>query len=93
MCFVFTAEAQQIAYEVEKKYIWWRPTYCDACAEHLLDLRTRNQSCQAQWDADRQVLRENKAFLSEWLSVLRDMSALGNGNPSMETHLAKLLYA
>lgn len=91
--FVFTAQAQQIAYEVKKKYVWWLPAYCDACASRLLDLQAGNRSFQAQWNVTRQVLKEDKAFISDWLSVLRDMSVLGKGNPSMETHLAKLLHS
>jgi len=91
--FVFTAEAQQIAYEVTKKYVWWRPAYCDACATRLSDLQARNRSFQDQWNVARLELKDNQRFVSDWLTVLREMSALGKGNPSMETHLAKFLHS
>lgn len=89
--FIFTAEQQQISYEVEKKYVWWLPPYCDACTVRLADLNSRNRSYLTHWDTDRQRLKGDKAFLSNWLDVLREMSGLGKGNPSMETHLTRLL--
>jgi hypothetical protein len=91
--FVFIAEAQQIAYEVEKKYVWWRPIYCDACGSRLSALQALNQSFQDQWNVGRLKLKENKKFVGDWLTVLKEMSALGKGNPSMETHLARLFYS
>lgn len=88
--FIFTAEAQQVAYEVKQKYVWSLPAYCEACCIELLDFQTRNRNFQTQWNAASEVLRENRAFVTEWISVLNKMSEFGKGNPCMETHLARL---
>jgi hypothetical protein len=80
-----------MAYEVDRKYVWWLPAYCEVCVVLLEGLQARNRSFEDQWDVARQALKEDTRLMTEWLSVLREMSALGKGNPSMETHLAKLL--
>ncbi|WP_436077506.1 zinc-ribbon domain containing protein [Acidovorax delafieldii] len=32
--FVFTAEEQKNAYEVEKRFVWYLPKHCKECASH-----------------------------------------------------------
>jgi len=89
--FVFTAEAQQVAYEVEQKYVWSLPAYCETCGAELINLQVRNRSLQTQWNLNRQELKKNKAFITEWLGVLNSISEFGKKNVSMQTHLARLL--
>lgn len=48
---------------------------------------------QSAWNAERRQLRTNKAFVSGWLGVLRDMATFGKENRSMETHLVRLLMS
>lgn len=91
--FVFTPQAQQFAFEVEKRFVWWRPFYCPACAARLAGLQARNRAMQSAWNAERRQLRTNKAFVSGWLGVLRDMATFGKENRSMETHLVRLLMS
>jgi hypothetical protein len=91
--FVFTPQAQQFAFEVEKKFVWWRPVYCSVCTVQLAELQARNRAMQSAWNAERQRLRTDKAFVSDWLGVLRNMATFGKANPSMETHLERLLQS
>ncbi len=88
--FVLTAAEQQHAYEVEKKYVWWRPTLCSICRTRLADLRGQDQQFQVQWNASSDDLKGNRAFVTQWLAVLREISKLAKSN-SMQTHLERLL--
>lgn len=88
--FVLTAHAQQIAFEVEKKFVWWRPTLCPSCAVLLADLRIQDGQFQAQWNVSRAILRTDHAFVTAWVAVLREIARLAKHN-SMQTHLERLL--
>lgn len=89
--FVLTAAAQQIAFEVAKKYVWWLPSLCAACAVRLADLKGRDRVLQARWNASRDDLRTDRAFIGAWIDVLEGMSQLGKHNACMQLHLQRLL--
>jgi len=52
--FVLTEEEQKLAYEVAKKYVWWRPQLCGECSARFSALRLRDRECQSQWNASRE---------------------------------------
>lgn len=88
--FVLSAQAQQVAYEVERRFVWWLPTLCPKCAAQLATLRIRDKEFQAQWNSSRQVLKNDRNFVLDWLAVIREISTLARFN-SMQTHLERLL--
>lgn len=88
--FALTPAAQQIAFEVEKKYVWWTPSRCPDCAARLAPLQMLDKHFQAMWNASRGALKSDRQFIVEWLAVLRDMATLAKRN-SMQIHLERLL--
>lgn len=89
--FVLTAEAQQRAFEVEKKYVWWLPSLCAVCASRLADLKNRDRELQAQWNTSRDDLQTDRAFIGAWIDVLEGIAQLGKRNACMQLHLQRLL--
>ncbi len=88
----FTALAQQTAYEVKKRFVWWTPSLCLPCSDALQRLQAENHEYQAKWDANRSVLASDKLFLQHWLNLLREIPTYGKRrNFSMEKHLLKCL--
>lgn len=89
--FVLTAAAQQIAFEVEKKYVWWLPSLCAACTSRLAHLKGRDRLLQAEWNASRDDLRMDRPFIGAWIDVLEEIAQLGKRNACMQLHLKRLL--
>jgi len=89
--FVLTAAAQQIAFEVEQKYVWWLPSFCAACVSRLADLQGRDRLLQARWNASRDNLRTDRAFIGAWIDVLEGIAQFGKRNACMQLHLQRLL--
>jgi hypothetical protein len=88
--FALTPAAQQIAFEVKKKYVWWIPSLCPDCVARLAPLQVLDRGFQARWNASRAILKSDRQFIGEWLAVLREMATLAKGN-SMQIHLERLL--
>jgi hypothetical protein len=90
--FVLTAEEQQYAYEVIKKYVWWIPKLCRTCSDSFVSLRARDREFQSRWNTSREILKGDLRFISEWHQVLEEMTNYGSFN-SMRVHLGRLLEA
>ena len=89
---VFTPEEQKVAYEVTKKFVWWLPSLCVHCQRELSPLQAQGRALQAQWDAARDRLAQDQAFLKAWLLVLQSLSEYGKANESMERMLTRRLH-
>ena len=80
-----------LAYEVRKKFIWWIPSLCAQCAEHLASLTARDREMQARWNTSRHSVAHDREFLEEWLAVVQGRARCGKSNGSLETMLIRLL--
>jgi hypothetical protein len=89
---VFTPDEQKVAYEVTKKFVWWLPSLCAPCQRELSSLQGRDRALQAQWNAARDRLAQDQAFLRAWLSVLQSLRVHGKANESMERMLTRRLH-
>lgn len=88
--FVLTPERQKIAYEVEKKYVWWIPSFCGRCQSEFQGLSERARSFQRQWNTSRSSLSSSETFLQEWLIVLQAISPYWGSN-AMCVHVERVL--
>ena len=88
---IFSAQEQRVAYEVNKKYVWWLPALCATCSERLIALRATDKLHQAQWNQQRQSLAADRTFLESWLAVIQGLRAHGKPNDSMERMLVRRL--
>lgn len=92
--FVFTAQEQKRAYEDEGVYIYWHPTLCAACAEQAQATADAIQRHEARWQANRQEMQDDRAFLKRWLDSLETYARLsGRRNQSVIAMLQQLLRA
>jgi hypothetical protein len=90
---VFTPEEQKVAYEVNKKFVWWQPRLCAVCRVRLEALQEQDRRLQSRWNQERNQLNSDAQFLAEWLTVLEGLRAHGKPNESMERMLQKRLKA
>ncbi|MBS4050621.1 MAG: hypothetical protein KGZ69_05400 [Methylomonas sp.] len=67
--FVFTAEAQKSAYEIQKKNTSWFPKLCATCQEDLEKFRAEDCEYQLRWNRNQDDLKVNQEFLQRWLFV------------------------
>lgn len=92
--FVFTAQEQKQAFEVEKIYIWKRPVLCDACSQKKQGLVEKLSQSEARWKLHQQELRHDLPFLKEWLTLLGEYAQLsGRRNRDMIAMLQKLILS
>lgn len=91
--FTFMPEQQRLAYEVKKKFVWWQPSLCASCEEHLEALKARDGELQARWNTSREILAVDRQFLEEWAGVAEGMARHGKPNGSLKQMLLKRMRA
>ncbi len=69
--FVFSANAQKVAFEEEKRYPGWLPTLCASCELEWKDMEQKIKDYQKLWEVDREVYESDVNFLKNWLAILR----------------------
>ena len=67
---IFTAEQQQHAYEVEKRYIWQRRVLCATCYETAGILKGLLKQRLERWEQEKDKLRRDVEFLEGWYKEL-----------------------
>lgn len=67
---VFTAQDQKYTFEVKKASIDQRRKFCAACWSESHRLRTAMAERETRWAAERNTLRTDRNFLTEWLELL-----------------------
>jgi Probable zinc-ribbon domain len=68
--FVFTAEEQQHAFEVEQRYIHWHPVLCADCAQKKESIGETIRQYEARWRVNKKTLRRDPSFLKNWTVLL-----------------------
>jgi hypothetical protein len=66
----FTAEEQQYAYEVEKRYFWQRRKLCAECWQEANAIKAEIKQHEEKWAMSKDALKNDAAFLDEWLRLL-----------------------
>lgn len=74
--FVFTAQEQQQAFEVEQRYIHWHPVLCTACAQKKQSIGETIRQYEARWRTNKKVLRHDPLFLKNWMILLEAYAQL-----------------
>ena len=67
---VFTAEAQQEAYEIRKAYIWQKRKLCNNCYREKVEIEKSLSECRQFWLAEKSKACTNALFLTRWLGHL-----------------------
>ena len=67
--FVFSGESQKRVYELEKRFIWFRPRLCIECDLERSKLREHSMYFQQSWN-ENEALKTDRDFLLAWLHVL-----------------------
>ena len=67
---VFTAQDQKYTYEVQKAPIDQRRSLCNGCWRESLEVLRALEALDARWKVEKNVLRGDKIFLSDWLKLL-----------------------
>jgi hypothetical protein len=78
--FVFSAQEQKYAFEVKRVYPGWLPTLCPACSQKWAALEQKILEFEHSWEADRETLESDQAFLANWLGLLREAQPYGKKN-------------
>ena len=80
-------------YEDRQEFIWRIPSLCSECQTMRSDLLQILQQYQAAWNARREQLASDGAFLKKWRTTLREIETYGRkgANPSLVTMINKLL--
>jgi peptide subunit release factor 1 (eRF1) len=68
--FLFTAEEQKIAFEINKEYISKPKHRCNECQLELEVIQNRERNLQLAWNENSKVLRADREFLNEWITIL-----------------------
>jgi hypothetical protein len=90
--YVFTPEEQKLAYEIEKKYVWWLPTLCAICARDVAELINQDRENQKRWGDEKDSLSANANFLESWLDIINRIPEYGKkANTDMATMLRRRL--
>ena len=90
--FVFTAEEQQQAFEVEQLYIHWHPVLCAACAQKKQSIGETIRQYEARWRTNKKSLRRDASFLKNWTILLEAYAQLtGRKNRTVIQMLQQLL--
>ena len=67
---VFTAEAQQEAYEIRKEYIWQKRKLCNNCYREKVEIEKSLSECRQLWQTEKSRLSTSAQFLTRWLGHL-----------------------
>ena len=67
---IFTAADQKYTYEVKKAPIDQRRILCADCWKRSLEIGSALEDCRQQWALSKASLKGDRAFLSNWLSLL-----------------------
>ena len=86
---MFTAEAQKLAYETQKRYVYWISSFCENCRAELVKLKVEDRELQMQWNEHRDSLKANHEFLLRWLFITKALISYRKGNPGMVNMLAR----
>lgn len=74
---VFYAEDQKFSYEVHKKIIRYIPRLCPLCQAEYSNLKEKTKSFQDSWNTNKEALKNDKDFLSTWLSTIKEIEIYG----------------
>ncbi len=69
--FVFSAQEQKQAFEVEHRYPRYLPTLCSACSGEWETLEKQILEYEHSWEANRRDLACDREFLDMWLALLK----------------------
>jgi hypothetical protein len=69
--FVFTAQEQKQAFEIEHRYPGYLPSLCPPCSGEWEILEQRILNCEHLWEENRTSLAKDQEFLSGWLALLK----------------------
>ena len=67
---VYTAEAQQEAYEIRKEYIWQKRKLCNNCYREKVEIEKSLSECRQLWQTEKSRLSTSAQFLTRWLGHL-----------------------
>jgi len=67
---VFSAEDQKYTFEIKKANINQRRVLCPECWKESLIIAAALEDREERWVKEKNVLTHDKAFLTEWLSLL-----------------------
>ncbi len=90
---VFSAADQKYTYEVKKGYIHQCRLLCPECWKGLRAVEHDIRACEARWADSRESLKQDMAFLENWLDLLRkhDTYEPSRKNTATQNMLRKLL--
>lgn len=89
---VFTAQEQKQVYEIEQRYIYWRPVLCDACTAKKQAAAEAVRRYEARWQVNKQALQDDIPFLKNWAAQLEAYAQLtGRKNRTMIQMLQRLI--
>lgn len=90
---VFSADDQKIEYEERQRFIWHKKTLCANCQGQIDVLREKGKQLQERWNMNKNILRSDRQFLSNWLLVLEDIPKYGKkSHRDLIATLRKLIY-
>jgi hypothetical protein len=75
--FVFSAQAQKYAFEIEQRYPGWLPTLCPTCYREWEALEQKILKYEHFWEENRTVLALGREFLGKWLVMLKEARPYG----------------
>lgn len=78
--FVFSAQEQKHAFEVELRYPGWLPTLCLACSQEWEALEHEILEFEHSWEASHDALASDSESLAKWLDLLRNARPYGKKN-------------
>ncbi|WP_348943990.1 hypothetical protein ABHF33_10865 [Chitinibacter sp. FCG-7] len=77
LSFVFSAESQKNAFEVEHRYPGWLPTLCPMCSEQWERLKQDVIRFENLWESNHSQFASDQAFLKNWLASLQEAQKYG----------------
>lgn len=75
--FIFSAQEQKYAFEVEHRYPGWLPTLCPACSREWKAVERELLKFEYSWETNRDALASDRDFLNEWQALLRSAQPYG----------------
>jgi len=92
---VFSAEDQRYTYEVKKANINQQRSLCENCWSRLIAIAKDLAECQSRWSKAKALLAKDRAFLEQWLRLLREKEEYVpyRADIAKKNMLAKLLRA
>lgn len=86
---VYTAEAQQEAYEIRKAYIWQTRKLCINCYRARVDLEKSLDECRQLWQSEKNKIHADYQFLIRWLGYLEAHAQYGGKSDKANIKMLK----